>query len=202
MRKNTKATNCKNQRSPFYVVERRRRNVKLTEKQQRFADHFIELGNATQAAIKAGYATKTAASIGAENLRKPHIKKYIDEQLEKLKSERVADSQEVLEFLTSVMRDEQQEETLIGVGKGVQSVTDIKMPGTARIKAAELLGKRYMLFSEKHERLAEAQADAAVAKAKILENAADKLEGNVKNNELLQALANPELATKIEDDLT
>ena len=47
-----------------------------------------------------------------------------------------------------------------------------------------------------------AEADTAEAKAKILENAADKLEGNVKNNELLQALANPELATKIKDDLT
>lgn len=55
---------------------------------------------------------------------------------------------------------------------------------------------------EQQNRLIKAQADAAEAKAKILENAADKLEGNVKNNELLQALANPELATKIEDDLT
>lgn len=173
--------------------------MKLTEKQQRFADYFIELGNATQAAIKAGYATKTAASIGAENLRKPHIKKYIDEQLEMLKSERVADSQEVLEFLTSVMRNEQQEETLIGVGKGKQAISEIKLPGAARVKAAELLGKRYMLFSDRNDRLIEAQADAAEAKAKILIDTANKLEGNLKNNKLLEALINPVVAEESDD---
>lgn len=176
--------------------------MKLTEKQKRFADFYIELGNATQAAIKAGYATKTAASIGAENLRKPHIKKYIDKQLEKLKSERVADSQEVLEFLTSVMRDEKQEETLIGIGKGKQAISEIKLPGAARIKAAELLGKRYMLFSDKHDRLIEAQADAAVAKAKILADAANKLEGNFKNNKLLEALIDVPVVEREEGDLS
>ena len=138
--------------------------MKLTEKQQRFADYYVELGNATQAAIKAGYAKKTAASIGAENLRKPHIKAYIDEQLEKLKSKRIADSQEVLEFLTSVMRDEQNEETLIGTGKGAQAVVEIKLPGQARIKAAELLGKRYLLFSDRPQDKGETEAQVASEK--------------------------------------
>ncbi|MFJ6207329.1 terminase small subunit [Lysinibacillus sp. NPDC092081] len=63
---------------------------KLTLKQQAFADFYIELGNATQAAIKAGYSQKTAYSIGDENLRKPEIKSYIEKRMEELIYERVA----------------------------------------------------------------------------------------------------------------
>jgi len=47
--------------------------------------------NAKQAAIRAGYSEKTAKVIGQENLTKPDLKAYIDEQLEKLHSEKIAD---------------------------------------------------------------------------------------------------------------
>lgn len=121
----------------------------MTEKQKRFCDFYIETGNATQAAIKAGYSEKTAAAIGAENLIKPNLKTYIDERLAELKNERTADAQEVLEYLTAVMRGKHKEKTLIGVGEGVQAVVDIDVSEKDRLKAAELLGKRHALFTDK-----------------------------------------------------
>ncbi|MBM7631746.1 terminase small subunit [Geomicrobium sediminis] len=65
--------------------------MKMTEKQRRFADYYIESGNATEAAIKAGYSKKTARSVGSENLTKPDISVYIENRLEELASERIAD---------------------------------------------------------------------------------------------------------------
>lgn len=125
--------------------------MKLTEKQKRFADEYIISGNATQAAIKAGYSKKTARFVAAENLTKPNIKNYIDERLEELKSERTADAQEVLEYLTSVMRGNETEEVLIGVGEGMQSTIQKEVGAKDRLKAAELLGKRFALFTDKTE---------------------------------------------------
>lgn len=124
---------------------------KLTLKQKRFADEYIISANATAAAIKAGYSKKTARSIGQENLTKPDIKAYIDERLEKLDSEKIADQKEVLQYLSSVMRGEQQEKTLISIGELGQEIVDIDVGAKDRIKAAELLGKRYRLFTDKVE---------------------------------------------------
>lgn len=127
------------------------KQMKLTEKQKRFADEYIISGNATQAAIKAGYSKKTANRIATENLSKLVIKNYIEERLEELKSERTADAQEVLEYLTSVMRGNETEEVLIGVGEGVQSTVQKEVGAKDRLKAAELLGKRFALFTDKTE---------------------------------------------------
>lgn len=124
---------------------------KLTIKQQRFADEYIISGNATEAAKRAGYSEKTARFIGNENLTKPNIKSYIDERLEQIKSEKVADQQEILEYLTSVLRGQQTEQTLIGEGMGEQNITEIELSGTQRIKAAELLGKRYAMWTDKQD---------------------------------------------------
>ncbi|HEN0438753.1 TPA: terminase small subunit [Streptococcus agalactiae] len=124
---------------------------KLTLKQKRFADEYIISANATAAAIKAGYSKKTARSIGQENLTKPDIKAYIDERIEKLESEKIATQEEVLQYLTSIMRGDQQEKTLISVGEFGQKIVDIDVGAKDRIKAAELLGKRYRLFTDKVE---------------------------------------------------
>lgn len=124
---------------------------KLTLKQKRFADEYIISANATAAAIKAGYSKKIARSIGQENLTKPDIKAYIDERLEKLESEKIATQEEVLQYLTSIMRGDQQEKTLISVGEFGQKIVDIDVGAKDRIKAAELLGKRYRLFTDKVE---------------------------------------------------
>ncbi|MFG5580546.1 terminase small subunit [Enterococcus faecalis] len=123
--------------------------MRMTEKQKRFCDFYIETGNAKEAAIRAGYSEKTAKQIGQENLTKPDLRAYIDERLAELKNERTADAQEVLEYLTAVMRGEYKEATLIGVGEGAQAVLDIDVGAKDRLKAAELLGKRHALFTDK-----------------------------------------------------
>lgn len=124
---------------------------KLTLKQQRFADEYIICGNATEAAIKAGYSSKYANTNASKLLQNTTIKSYIDKRLEELKSEKVADQQEVLEFLTSVMRGEKQEQTLCSMGELGQTVIDIDVGAKDRIKAAELIGKRHRLWTEKVE---------------------------------------------------
>ena len=83
------------------------KKVKLTLKQKRFCDEFIISGNATQAAVKAGYSKKTAGAMATENLKKPIIRAYLDERLADIKSEKTADMEEVMEYLTSVMRGEE-----------------------------------------------------------------------------------------------
>lgn len=129
--------------------------MKLTVKQKAFADYYIQLGNATEAAIKAGYSKKTAAEAGSENLRKPHIKKYIDERLEQISSDRIADAQEVMEYLTKIMRGQDVEEVIVveGEGEGCSSARrmDKALNQKDRIKAAELLGKRYSMWTDKVE---------------------------------------------------
>ena len=129
--------------------------MKLTEKQKRFADYYIETGNITEAAVKAGYSKKTARVIGQENLLKPAIKGYIDEKLETMHDERTASAKEVLEFLTKSMRGEIKEEVVVveGTGDGTSEARMIKkqIGLRDRIKSAELLGKRYRLFTDKVE---------------------------------------------------
>ncbi len=112
---------------------------KMTEKQKAFCDYYIETGNATEAAIKAGYSKKTAKVIGSENLTKPYLKQYIDERLAKIEDARIAKGEEVLQYLTRVMRGEEKDQ--FGLDAALQD----------RTKAAELLGKRYRLFVDKVE---------------------------------------------------
>lgn len=120
----------------------------MNAKQKKFCDEYLIDCNATQAAIRAGYSPKTAKSIGQENLTKPDLKAYIDEQLEILHNERTADAQEVLEYLTAVMRGQHTEQTLQLIGEGVQTITDIDVSAKERLKAAELIGKRYGMFKD------------------------------------------------------
>ena len=126
----------------------------MTEKQKIFADEYIIDLNATRA-YKAAYPSvkkdNVASAAASRMLGNVKVKAYIDEQLEKLKSERVADQQEVLEFLTSVMRGEKTEPLLVLDGEGKQKVVNAIPPVQARTKAAELLGKRYRLFTDKQE---------------------------------------------------
>lgn len=121
----------------------------MTPRQQKFCDEYLISGNATEAAIKAGYSRKTAKQTGSENLSKPDLRAYIDEQLAKIHSVKIADAEEVMKYLTSVMRGEHTEQVLKLVGEGVQTVTDIDVSAKERLKAAELIGKRYGLFTEK-----------------------------------------------------
>lgn len=127
--------------------------MKLTAKQKIFCDEYIISLNATQAAIKAGYAEKTAYAIGAENLKKPKIQSYISERMKQKESSLIATQDEVLQYLTSVLRGESRttDIVLVGMGDGYQEVQEVeKKPSEKdRLKAAELLGKRYGLYTDK-----------------------------------------------------
>lgn len=84
--------------------------MSLTKKQKDFADYYLELGNQTEAAKKAGYSKKTAYSIGNENLKKPEIKAYIAERLAQIEKESIASIDEVMKFYTKVMRGEEKDQ--------------------------------------------------------------------------------------------
>lgn len=139
--KKQKITKTRTTKPRTKVTKTTKKTIKngLTEKQKKFCEYYIQNLNATEAAIKAGYAAKTAYAIGAENLRKPQIQKYLDEIMGELRSERIAGADEVLEYLTKVMRGEVKDQN----GKNA-SIQD-------RNRAAELLGKRHKLFVDKKE---------------------------------------------------
>ena len=127
--------------------------AKMTPKQQMFCDEYLIDLNATQAAIRAGYSKKTANRIATENLSKPVIKAYIAARMAEKESKLIADQDEVLKYLTSVLRGKTQSEVVVveGIGDGCSEARAMqKAPDEKeRLKAAELLGKRYGLYTEK-----------------------------------------------------
>lgn len=123
--------------------------TKLNPKQMAFADYYIELGNAEQSALKAGYSKAYARGNAHKLVANSGIKAYIAKRMEELKSERVADQQEIMEFLTSVMRGEIEEPMALLAGDGFQEVVSVKPSAQARKAAAELLGKRYAMWTDK-----------------------------------------------------
>lgn len=138
----------------------------LTRKQKRFADEYLIDLNATQAAIRAGYSAKTAKVTGAKLLTKANLRAYIDEQLDRLHSEKTADAQEVIEYLTSVLRGESEGEELVNEfqGDGISKAVNVKKKPSEKdkLRAAELLGKRFGIFTDKIEgsvRISEKLAD-------------------------------------------
>ena len=121
----------------------------MTPRQQKFCDEYLIDLNATQAAIRAGYSPKTAYSMGNENLNKPELKAYIETELDKIHSAKIADAEEVMKYLTAVMRGEHTEEIPLLCGDGCQELTQKEVGAKERLKAAELIGKRYGLFTDK-----------------------------------------------------
>ena len=127
--------------------------MKLNIKQKAFADYFIETGNAYQSAIKAGYSENYAKGNVIKLLENESVKAYIDERMKQIESDRIAKAEEVLAFLSSSLRGEIVEEvvaTETDESGGIRPVILRKqLSAKDRIKAAELLGKRYALFTEK-----------------------------------------------------
>lgn len=143
--------------------------TKLTPKQQRFCDEYLIDLNATQAAIRAGYSKNTANEQAARMLAKVSIKEYLKERMAEKESELIASQDEVLRYLTSVMRREYAEHIVVTVSEKksfyepdvngtMRKVTEEKEePQIVEIpaklsdanKAAELLGKRYGLYTDK-----------------------------------------------------
>ena len=141
----------------------------MTEKQKRFADEYLIDLNGTRA-YKVTYPRvkndETARANASRMLTNANVKTYIDEQLEKMHNEKTADAQEVLEYLTAVMRNEQTEEVVVveGTGDGRSKARTMEKDTSIkdRVKAAELLGKRYSLFTDKMELDADMALDITI----------------------------------------
>lgn len=129
--------------------------MKLTRKQQMFADEYIRTGNAYQSAVSAGYSHNYAKGNIVKLLENVSVKSYIDARLEELKKESIAEQDEILQYLTSVMRGKMTDEELMLVPTG-DFMSEVERHEkradiVARTKAAELLGKRYAMWTEKQE---------------------------------------------------
>lgn len=119
----------------------------LTPKQEAFVDAYIETGNASEAARRAGYSPKTAEAMGRENLRKPTIKQAIEARMVEIRSKRTADITEVMEFLTSALRGELTDENIVteGTGDGCSEarIIETRISSKDRLNAAQQLLKRF-----------------------------------------------------------
>lgn len=128
----------------------------MTEKQRKFADEYLIDCNGTRA-YKAAYPNvkkdSTAAAAATRMLKNVKVAAYVEEKLAEISSHKTADAQEVMEYLTSVLRGESEAEVVVveGYGEGCSEAKRIKKnpDERERLKAAELLGKRFGLFTEK-----------------------------------------------------
>jgi len=125
----------------------------LTEKQKRFADYFIETGNATESYSKAYKAdAKVCESNGCRLLRNAKIKAYIDQNIAKKDEKRIMKQDEILELLTELARGNLTEEVINVISKGdfkqYIKITDKNISHKDRLKALELLAKRYRMFDD------------------------------------------------------
>ena len=105
--------------------------MELTPKQKAFADYYIECGNQTESARRAGYSERTAAVIGNENLKKPNVLEYIAERQKQIDDSRIADVKEVMQFYSAVLRGE------------VKDQFDMDAALSDRIAAGKELMKRF-----------------------------------------------------------
>lgn len=128
---------------------------KLTAKQKRFCDEYLIDMNITQAAIRAEYSRKSARVIGQENLLKPAVKAYIQQRMDEKEKELIADQNEVLKYLTSVIRGQSRSSVVVveNIGDYMSEAREMeKAPDEKeRLKAAELLGKAHGIFSDRVE---------------------------------------------------
>lgn len=145
-------------------------------KQKKFADKYLETGNITQSAVDAGYSKKTARVIGQENLLKPAVRSYIDEQMGKVENDHIMTVEEAVMFLTNVATGKEKETVVIATPMGAETVekeADIK----TRISAVKELLKRYPdndKVMEQQLRKLTAEADMAEARVKeFIEDSSD-----------------------------
>lgn len=128
---------------------------KMTPKQKRFCDEYLIDLNATQAAIRAGYSKNYANTNAAKLLQNTTIKKQIEKRMAEKEDKLIADQNEVLKYLTAVLRDSTDSETVVveGQGEGYSEarILRVKPSEKDKLKAAELLGKRYGIYTEKVE---------------------------------------------------
>lgn len=148
---------------------------KLTPKQKAFADYYIETGNAEESAIKAGYSEGYARGNAHKLVANSCIKRYIDERMKKIASERIIEAQEALEILTSIARGEATEQVVTPSGKVITRSASIDQ----RQKAIDSLLKRYNVIAS----LKKTEAETELIREKIR-----MLKGATKDTSLMEAL--------------
>ena len=121
----------------------------LNEKQQRFADEYLIDLNATQAAIRAGYSEKTAGAQASRLLKDVKVSAYIKKRMENQEEDTIASADEVMRYLTSVIRGKSRSHVLARDAMGADHIVEKPPDEKERLKAAELMGKRHQLFTDK-----------------------------------------------------
>ena len=124
-----------------------KKSEKLNPKQERFAIEYIKDMNNTKAAERAGYSKKSAYMHGCRLINNDKVRKRVAELESEVKNDAIATAQEVEEFLSAAMRGQLTEEKSYISDKKKEKRIAMK----ERIKAAELLAKRYALLTEKTE---------------------------------------------------
>jgi phage terminase small subunit len=150
---------------------------KISEKQKKFCDYYLESGNATEAYIKAGYNTKGARHNASRMITNDNIKAYIEERTRQMDSERIATPEEVLKYFTSVMRGE------------IKDQFDLDAPLTERTKAADALAKRFKFYDKDSRTLTEIEKEKERLEIEYKRLQNKKLEAEIKtitgdNNEI------------------
>lgn len=124
----------------------------MTGQRKKFVDEYILTGSATKAARAAGYAEKSASQKGYQLLREPEVRSAIDERLAALDSEKILSQQQLLEFLSAVVRGEVKDETvitrLIGKGQSIIEHVEYRVPTRERLNAATTLLKIQGAFNQ------------------------------------------------------
>lgn len=126
-------------------------NANLSDRQKAFADYYIATLNAYESAVKAGYSARYAKGNSYKLVENSGIKAYIDAKLQNISNDRIARAEEVMEYLTRVMRGEEKEIEAIVNGEGEETQIESMPLIRERTKAAELIGKRYAMFVDKQE---------------------------------------------------
>lgn len=125
----------------------------LKGKRERFCIEYSKTGNAKLAYMKAGYKYKNenvAKSLGSRMLSKDDVKQRLKELSDEVKNENIASIQEIQEFWTKVLRNEEVEQ-VVGMTEGGPFRMSKDCNIKDRIKAAELLGRVNGLFLDKVE---------------------------------------------------
>lgn len=127
--------------------KRKKKGKLMTDKQKRFCDEYLKDCNGAGAARRSGYSSTSAGGL----LKQPEVQEYLKTQMEEIHNEKIADVREISEYLTSVMRGSCGEQTKTSISDDRETTTYITVSAKERLKAAELMGKRYGLFREQTE---------------------------------------------------
>lgn len=123
----------------------------LNARQKRFCDEYLISLNATDAAKKAGYKGNYVGQNADKLLKNTKIQSYLEKRLAEKESALIADQDDILKLLTRIVMGEEQGTALVGVGQGAQEVEQVPPTNTEKIRAAEILGKYYKLFTDRQE---------------------------------------------------